>query len=121
MSFLVLTCVGLALGWNWPSIIFMTLGVGSFAVGPGPIPWMIGSEILPPAVRPAGVSISVALNWGASFVVGQYYPYLVTGLGSYSLLPFAVCCLAVTAFSFFFVPETSGKSMAEINEMFGSN
>lgn len=119
--FLVAVCVGLALGWQWPSVIFLTLGVASFAVGPGPIPWMIGSEVLPPSVRPAGVSLSVALNWGSTFVVSQVYPYMVTGLGSYSLLPFAVFCLATVVFAFFFVPETSGKSMAEIDAIFGNN
>lgn len=42
-----------------------------FAVGPGPIPWMITSEILPPAVRAGGVTICVFTNWLFTFIVGQ--------------------------------------------------
>lgn len=118
--FLVLVCVGLTLSWQWPSVIFVVLGVMFFAVGPGPIPWMITSEILVPAVRAGGVTICVFVNWVFTFVVGQVYPFMNDGLGSYSLLPFAVCCFIATGFTIFMVPETRGKSLAEVEAMFGN-
>jgi hypothetical protein len=43
-----------------------------------------------------------------------------SGMGTYSFLPFAVCCFLATAFTIFFVPETRGKSLAEIEAMFGN-
>lgn len=91
-----------------------------FAVGPGPIPWMITSEILVPSVRAGGVTLCVVTNWVFTFVVGQVYPYIDKALGTYSFVPFAVCCFLATAFTIFFVPETRGKSMAEIEAMFGN-
>ena len=101
-------CVGLVFGWQWPSVIFVVLGVMFFAVGPGPIPWMITSEILPPNVRAGGVTVCVFTNWLFTFIVGQIYPLMNKGLGNYSMLPFAVCCFAATAFTMFLVPETRG-------------
>ena len=41
-------------------------------------------------------------------------------MGTYSFLPFAVACFCATAFTMFFVPETRGKSLAEIEAMFGN-
>lgn len=71
-------CVGLTLGWQWPSVIFVVCGVMCFAVGPGPIPWMITSEILPPSVRAGGVTICVFFNWLFTFIVGQVCPLIHT-------------------------------------------
>ncbi len=104
----MLVCVALTLQWQWPSIVFVILGVMFFAIGPGPIPWMITSEILPPVVRPGGVSICVFTNWLFTFLVGQIYPYMNSGMGTYSFLPFAACCFLATAFTIFVVPETRG-------------
>jgi hypothetical protein len=73
--FHILVCVGLTLGWQWPSVIFVVCGVMCFAVGPGPIPWMITSEILPPSVRAGGVTICVFTNWLFTFIVGQVREY----------------------------------------------
>jgi hypothetical protein len=73
--FHILVCVGLTLGWQWPSVIFVVCGVMCFAVGPGPIPWMITSEILPPSVRAGGVTICVFTNWFFTFIVGQVREY----------------------------------------------
>eukprot|EP00121_Abeoforma_whisleri_P013061 Awhi_evm2s12059 len=116
--FHIMFVLSMVFDWSWASVVFILLGVGFFAVGPGPIPWMITSEILPASVAPAGVSLCVGTNWLFTFVVGQVYPYMNDGMGAYSFLPFAVCCVLCVIFTWFFVPETKGKTIAEIELAF---
>ena len=115
---LAVCCVFLTMAWNVPSIIAIVCGVMAFAVGPGGIPWVVCNELLPSSVRPAGMTLMVPLNWGLAYVVGQVYPFMALGLGTYSLLPFGVFSIAFTFYVLLFVPETKGKSMAEIEAMF---
>ena len=116
--FLAVCCVCLTMAWTIPSIITIICGVMAFAVGPGGVPWLVCNELLPSSVRPAGMTLIVPLNWGLAYVVGQIYPFMASALGTYSLLPFGVFSIAFTFYCIFFVPETKGKSMAEIEGMF---
>ena len=87
----------------------------AFAFGWGPVPWILMSELLPTQVRGVASGISTFVNWGtAAIVVGFYFNYakVVKPWGawwSFSLLNF----LGVL-FVIFFLPETKGKSLEEI-------
>ena len=68
-----------------------------------------------------GLASSAALmvNWLSAFVVGQVFPLMSTGLGSYAFLPFA--CYLVFAFviTIIFIPETKGKLLSQIQKDMG--
>ena len=94
--------------------------MAAFSLGVGPIPWLLMGEVIPSDSRATGSSIVTAHNWLFAFVV-------TVGLDSYTGLvgyhgvmwSFAICCLGLTIFATFLVPETRGKSFTEIAEFFG--
>ena len=89
--------------------------VGGFAIGLGPIFWLLIAEIFPLAYRGRGMSVASMANWGSNLVVALFFPNLVELLtlgGAFAL--FAVLTLAAVAFTWKFVPETNGRSLEEI-------
>ncbi|KNC83811.1 hypothetical protein SARC_03987 [Sphaeroforma arctica JP610] len=116
----IMFVVALIFEWQWPSVIFVLVGVAFFAVGPGPIPWMMAAELLPTKVSSAGQSVVVVVNWLFTFVIGLVYPLMNDALDEYSFLPFAVCCALVVVYTVLFVPETKGKTIGDIEAMFGN-
>ncbi|ORX94926.1 general substrate transporter [Basidiobolus meristosporus CBS 931.73] len=90
-------------------VIAVMLFVASFAVGLGPIPWMLVPELVPTYAVAATSSTATAVNWLFNFVIGQVFPPMKDGLKNYSFLPFAVICICGTLFVMFFVPETKGR------------
>ncbi len=89
--------------------------VGGFAIGLGPIFWLLIAEIFPLAYRGRGMSVASMANWGSNLVVALFFPNLVELLtlgGAFAL--FAVLTLAAVAFAWKFVPETNGRSLEEI-------
>lgn len=59
--------------------------------------------------------------WLANFIIGVVVPEMMIKLGWGTYLFFGVFCVAAAIFSFFLVPETSGKSLEQISELFGDN
>mmetsp|Transcript_35675 Transcript_35675/g.6431 ORF Transcript_35675/g.6431 Transcript_35675/m.6431 type:complete len:139 (+) Transcript_35675:859-1275(+) len=51
----------------------ITLYIAFFAVGMGPIPWTVNSEIYPLHLRSTGVSISTTANWVSNFLVSMVF------------------------------------------------
>ena len=45
----------------------------------GSIPWFYVAELFSQGPRPAAVSIAVAVNWSANFIVGLVFPILNVG------------------------------------------
>jgi len=88
--------------------------VCSFAVGMGPVPWIIISEIFPSGIRGYAISLAVGVNWIANFAVALTFPTIESAMGSYTFLLFAAIVFVFLVFSFFLVPETKGKSIEEI-------
>jgi sugar porter (SP) family MFS transporter len=110
---------GFALGTGgWVALVTVAsvaAYVGFFAIGLGPVFWLLISEIFPLAVRGRGMSVATVANWGSNFAVTLVFPPLVAALGSASAF-FAFAVLSVGAFIFTLrmVPETSGRSLEEI-------
>ena len=89
--------------------------VGGFAIGLGPIFWLLIAEIFPLAYRGRGMSVASMANWGSNLVVALFFPNLIVLLtlgGAFAL--FGVLTIIAFAFAWRFVPETSGRSLEDI-------
>ena len=99
---------------------FITAGalaayVGGFAIGLGPIFWLLISEIFPFAVRGRGMSIATVANWGSNLAVALVFLDLIRLLGPAStFLLFAGLTVAAFVFAWSLVPETKGRTLEEI-------
>jgi sugar porter (SP) family MFS transporter len=89
--------------------------VGFFAIGLGPVFWLLISEIFPLSVRGRGMSVATVSNWGSNFIVTLVFPKLVAALGSSTAFGiFAVLSVGAWVFTYRVVPETKGRSLEEI-------
>lgn len=103
---------------GWVAVAFLFFYMFSFGATWGPVPWAMPSEIFPSSLRAKGVALSTCSNWFNNFIIGLITPPLVqnTGYGAYTF--FAVFCLLAFVFTYFFIPETCGKSLEEMDSVF---
>ena len=92
----------------------------SFAVGVGPIPWMVTSEMSPNYASSAVGSAATAMNWAMNFLIGQCFPIIFARIGAYSFAIFAGVAALAFLFTFFKVPETKNRSIEAIVKSFQS-
>ena len=88
--------------------------VASFAVGLGPVPFILANELVGPEAVGAIQSWALAANWIATFLVSQFFPILNDALGRGRVYyVFAAFAAVFGAFIAWWVPETRGKHGAE--------
>lgn len=86
-----------------------------FSLGFGPIPWLMMGEILPAKIRGSAASIATSFNWSCTFVVTKAFQDVVTLIGQEGTFwLFGIICIVGLIFVRLFVPETSGRSLEEI-------
>ncbi|KKY20825.1 putative mfs glucose [Phaeomoniella chlamydospora] len=97
------------------------LFVASFAVGLGPVPFILASELVGPEAVGATQSWALAANWIATFIVAQFFPILKDAMGGRGRVywVFAALALILGSFIAWWVPETKGKANAD--EVWGRN
>jgi MFS transporter, SP family, galactose:H+ symporter len=101
---------------SWLSLACLVLYIAAFAVGIGPVFWVLVSEIFPSAARATGAAVSAAVNWLSSFLVGLGFLPVAQQLGTGpTFWVFAGVCALALAFSSRFVVETKGRSFSEID------
>lgn len=107
---------------SWMALICLIVYIASFAIGLGPVFWLMISEIFPLKVRSQSMSISTIGNWSANFLVSSFFLTLVSAIsreGTFWLYSgFGV--LALTFFAFR-VPETKGRSLEQIGREVGAS
>lgn len=99
-------------------IAFMYAYAFFFAVSWGPCPWIICSEIYPMRTRAKSTSLTTAVNWILNALIGKLSPIMLatSTIGTYVF--FGSCCIIASLFCYFFLPETEGKTLEEINKLF---
>ena len=91
------------------------LYIAGFAIGLGPVFWLLIAEIFPLAVRGRGMSTASVANWGSNLAVTLVFLDLVHALGDGgTFLLFAALTAAAIAFTWRYVPETRGRSLEQI-------
>jgi len=118
--FLVILSFSLRAPHISPIVIFgsVLLYVAFFAVGLGPGVWVYIAEIFPTRVRGQATSLATAALWTACLAVTMTFLSTVERLGMpAAFLLYALLSLVTFFFVWKWVPETRGKSLEEIQEM----
>ncbi|KAF1793133.1 Major facilitator superfamily domain [Phytophthora cactorum] len=96
------------------AIVFTATYVTTFGSSLGSLAWVVMADLFPDEARPMGNSVCVGCSWLSNLTVGLSYPYVAAALGDFSFTPF-MCTVALSyVFVYWFVPDTSGKTMQEI-------
>lgn len=86
----------------------------------GPTPWVYIGEIFPTRLRSYGVGMGSATQWLFNFVVTEFTPHAVNKLGWKTFLMFGIFCTAMGITCFIFVKETKGRTLEEMDLLFGA-
>ncbi|KAL7276701.1 hypothetical protein RUND412_000282 [Rhizina undulata] len=78
------------------------------------------SEIFPIGIRMLCVAITTANQWLWSFIVSRTTPYMISSLGYGTYFFFASLMICMGIWAFFFVPETKGCSLEDMDRIFGA-
>jgi MFS transporter, SP family, galactose:H+ symporter len=93
----------------------------AFAIGMGPTPWTINSEIYPLHLRGMGNSLSSTTNWIANFAVSMSFLTLMEDIpygDVFAFLLIVVFSLLGWIFVYGLIPETKGLSLDDVLLLF---
>ncbi|XP_060726589.1 solute carrier family 2, facilitated glucose transporter member 1 [Tachysurus vachellii] len=99
---------------SYVAIVAVLGFVATFEIGPGPIPWFIATELFAQGARPAAVAVGGGSNWMANFLVGLCFPLLLSVCGPYVFIIFFILLVFFFLFTYFWVPETKGRTFEDI-------
>jgi len=103
---------------GWLVVAAVLLYIASFSIGPGVVVWLALSELMPDRIRANGMAIAMFVNMMVAFFIADRMLALVERHGYAPVLfGFAACTVVYFLIAAFFLPETKGKTLAEI-EMF---
>jgi MFS family permease len=104
---------------GWWLAIGLYAFVAFFAMGPGAVIWVALSELMPTRIRSNGMSVALVINQLVSTILaGIFLPYV--GKYGYASMFYLFAGFTVIYFitAVFFLPETKGKTLEEIEGMF---
>ncbi|MDP4209712.1 MAG: D-xylose transporter XylE [Bacteroidota bacterium] len=105
------------------ALVFMLLYTAAFAMSWGPVCWVLLAEIFPNSIRGA-LSIAVAAQWIANWIVSLTFPMMNDNVWltnifhhGFSYWIYGVMGILSALFMWKFVPETKGKTLESIEEL----
>jgi len=107
------------------SLIGVLLFIASFAMSMGPVVWVVLSEMFPNRIRSVAMSVAVAAQWGANYIVSQSFPVVMESElnenafwnGSLPYFIFIGFMIISIIFILKYIPETKGKSLEELEKI----
>jgi sugar porter (SP) family MFS transporter len=114
-----------AFGWQqaapWVALVALIVYMASFAIGLGPVFWLMISEIFPLNVRGSAIAVCSFFNWVANFFVSYYFLQLIDAIGkAWTFWLYGGLALAGIAFFGTMVPETKNRTLEQIEHDLGA-
>jgi MFS family permease len=107
---------------GWLTAICIFCAMAFFAVGPGVCVWLALSELMPTRIRSNGMSIALLINQAVSTTIAAVFLPTVGKFGYSTLFfIFAGCTVIYFITATFFLPETKGKTLEEIESYFSGH
>jgi sugar porter (SP) family MFS transporter len=99
----------------WIAVTCLMGYVASFAIGLGPIFWLLIAEIYPLKIRGLAEGTAATFNWASNLIVSLTFLTLVEKLGASStFFLYALASVLSWLFAYYFVPETKGRTLEQI-------
>ncbi len=93
--------------------------IAAFSIGPGVCVWLALSELMPTRIRSVGMGVALLINQGTGTLIAGAFLPIVGNYGFHMMFLFWAACTAVYFITAaFFLPETRGKSLEEIERLF---
>lgn len=108
-----------ALGASLPYLAVMSivLYIVFIAISLAPLGWLLISEVFPLSVRGIGMSIGSLAHWGFNAIIAFTFLKLINTIGIASTFWFySLICLIGLVWGYYYIPETKGKSLEEIEK-----
>jgi sugar porter (SP) family MFS transporter len=106
-------------GAGWATVAMAFIFILIYGVSYSPLGWAMPAEVFTTKTRSKGVALSVCVGWLSNFVVAIAIPPMLESKGYLTYVFFSVMCFLSVVWSVFLVPETKGKTMEEIDHVFG--
>lgn len=102
-------------------IVFLCIYVAFYSFTWAPLTWVLVGEIFPLAIRGRASGLASSLNWIGSWAVGLLFPMMTASMSQEMVFGiFGIICILGVLFVRFFVPETKGYTLEQI-EAIGMN
>jgi sugar porter (SP) family MFS transporter len=126
ISYTIISILSGLYGDNWPShgaagwacVAMAFMFILTYGVSYSPLGWCLPPEVFPNAMRAKGVAMAVAVNWISNFVVGVVTPPMLEQIKYKTFVFFAVMCFITVIWAVLLVPETKGRSLEEMDQVF---
>lgn len=108
-------------GAAWCGVAFIFVYMVAFGLTWGPVAWAMPSELFSSTLRAKGVSLSTCSNWFNNFIIGLITPPLVQHSAYGAFVFFAVFSFLSGVWTWFVVPETTGRTLEDMDEIWGDD
>lgn len=98
----------------WLTLVFLVVFLAFFACTWGVCVRIVVAELFPASIRGSAAGIVLVLNWLANFVVGQWFPTLLATSATAAFALFAGVAVIALLFVRLVLPETSGRSLEDL-------
>ena len=110
-----------ALDLGWLPLLSLIVFFVAYSAGLANVPFIVMGELFPSQFRTFLGTISSSFNLIVTFVVVRFFPDMMIFLGKdVTFFIFTGCTLASIVFVYFLLPETKGKTMEEMEQLFTS-
>lgn len=100
---------------KWVAVGSLVTYIICFAMSLGPIGWILVSEVFPLKIRGVAMSVCTVSNFAFNFFVVGSFPVLLHRIGgAWTFWMFGIVSILCIIFVYFFVPETKGISLEQI-------
>lgn len=105
--------------WGWIPVVLILTYVFTSTLGLLTIPFAMNAEIYPQKYRGLGSGLTICATYTICFICVKLYPEMVIELGSFNVcLFYGVASFLSIFYVYFILPETKGKSLQDIENMF---
>lgn len=106
---------------GWVAVAFIWVYIFAFGFTWGPVSWTLVSEIFPLSIRAKGASFGASSNWVNNFAVAFFTPPMLEAWEWGTYIFFAVFLAIGIVWVWFFIPETKGATLEEMDRVFKSH
>lgn len=106
-------------GAGWACVAMAFIFITCFGATYAPLGWALPPEVFSTSTRSKGTALAVAVCWLSNFIVGIATPPMIANLGYGTYIFFAFWCLVAGVWAVVLCPETKGKTLEEMDEVFG--